>query len=203
MENQCGLRDAVETSNSDEQLLNRLQKGEFEAVEELYSRYSRMAFALALRILNDAETAEDVVQEVFVRVWRQPGSYDATRGRFPTWLMSVTHNLCIDQVRKRKRENLSFDQEESQEKLNFLAQNAASLEEEIWANIKRDSVRKALDQLPKEQKHLLELAYFGGYTQNEIAKATGQPLGTVKSRIRLGLIKLKDILQKSQLGYNP
>lgn len=186
-------------SNGDELLLNRIRSGEFEAVEELYNQYSRIAFALALRILSDPGAAEDAVQEVFLRVWRQPDSYDASRGRFATWLMSVVHNQCIDQLRKRRRPVVSLDQEESQERLNYLAEKAPGLEEEVWTKLKRQTIRQALDLLPEEQRKLIELAFFGGYTHSEIADSTGQPLGTVKSRIRQGLLKLKVILQNLQL----
>lgn len=193
---------AVDNSNSDEQLLRRIQDGDFEAVEQLYNRYNRTAFALALRVLTDPEGAEDVVQEVFLRIWRQPGYYDPARGRFPTWLMSVVRNLCIDQIRKRRHQGVSLDQEESQEHLNFLAEKALPLEEEVWSKLRRDSVRKAMSGLPDEQRKMIELAFFGGYTHQEIAERTGQPLGTVKSRIRQGLLKLKGLLQGSQLESN-
>ncbi len=190
---------ATGEGNNDERLLQRIKNGDFDAVEELYNQYSRLAFALALRILNDPGAAEDAVQEVFLRVWKQPNSYDPARGRFPTWLMSVVHNQCIDQLRKRRHQGLSLDQEESQERLNYLAEKAPALEEEVWSKMKRDTIRKALEWLPDEQRKLIELAFFGGYTHNEIAIHTGQPLGTVKSRIRQGLLKLKNILNNMQL----
>jgi len=192
----------VENSSGDEHLLRRLQNGDFEAVEELYNRHNRAAFGLAYRILNDAGAAEDAVQEVFLRVWRNPGSYDSARGKFATWLMSVVHNQCIDQLRKKRGQTVSFDQEESQERLNYLAEKAPALEEEVWVKLRHDLIQQALERLPVEQRKLLELAFFGGYTHNEIAERTGQPLGTVKSRIRQGLLKLKGILQSLQLESN-
>lgn len=191
-----------DNSSGDELLLKRIRSGDFEAVEELYNQYNRVAFALALRILSDPGLAEDAVQEVFLRVWKQPDSYDPTRGRFVTWLMSVVHNQCIDQLRKKRRPVVSLDQEESQERLNYLAEKAPGLEEEVWTKLKRETIRQALALLPEEQRKLIELAFFGGYTHNEIADSTGQPLGTVKSRIRQGLLKLKTILQNLQLESN-
>jgi RNA polymerase sigma-70 factor (ECF subfamily) len=188
--------------SGDELLLRRIRDGDFEAVEELYNQYNRIAFALALRLLNDAGQAEDAIQEVFVRIWRQPDYYDPARGRFATWLLSVVHHQCIDQLRKKRHQQLSLDQEESQERLNYLAEKAPALEEEVWLKLKRQSVRNALDRLPEEQRKLIELAFFGGYTHNEIAVQTGQPLGTVKSRIRQGLLKLKTILQNLQFESN-
>ncbi len=185
-------------NSSDDLILQRLRAGDYEAVEEIYKRYSRVAFSLALRLLNDAGAAEDIVQEVILKVWRNPDSYDSNRGRFPTWLMSVVHNQCIDQLRKKRLTNVSLDQEETQERLNYLADNNPAPEEEVWVKMRKDLVRQVLDKLPQEQRRLIELAFFGGYTHQEIASQTGQPLGTVKSRIRQGLLRLKSLLESSQ-----
>ncbi len=192
----------VADNNSDDLLLRRLRGGDYEAVEELYNRYSRITFALALRLLSDPGGAEDIVQEVFLKIWRNPDSFDPNRGRFASWLMSVVHNQCIDQLRKKRHTNVSLDQEETQEHLNYLVDNKPAPEEEVWIKMRRDLVRQVLNQLPQEQRRLIDLAFFGGYTHQEIATQTGQPLGTVKSRIRQGLLKLKSLLEKTQLENN-
>ncbi len=177
-------------------LIERVQSGDFAAVEELYGRYSRQAFGLALRILNSNEAAEDAVQDAFLRFWKQPRNFDANRGRFSTWLLSVVHNLCIDQLRRKRNKAVSIDQQEAQEHLNYLADNQVAIEEEVWQGMQRTVIRKALDRLPVEQRKVIEMAFFNGLTHQEIATATGQPLGTIKSRIRQGLMKLKGLVKE-------
>ncbi|MBN9389895.1 MAG: sigma-70 family RNA polymerase sigma factor [Chloroflexi bacterium] len=177
-------------------LINRVQTGDFAAVEELYGRYSRQAFGLALKILNSNEAAEDAVQDAFLRFWKQPKSFDASRGKFSTWLLSVVHNLCIDQLRRKRNKAVSIDQQEAQEHLSYLADEQVAIEEEVWQGMQRKVIRKALDKLPVEQRRVIELAFFNGLTHQEIASATGQPLGTIKSRIRQGLMKLKGMMQE-------
>ncbi len=175
-------------------LLSKVRAGDFVALEELYQRYSRQAFGLALRILGNYEAAEDVIQEVFVRFWKQPSSYDPARGRFVTWLLSVVHNACIDQLRRKNQNNISLDYAETDGQLNQLAAGRTSVEEEVWLKVQREAIRRALQKLPSEQAQLVDLAFFKGHTHQEIAANTGLPLGTVKSRIRQGLLKLKDLL---------
>ncbi len=149
-----------------------------------------------MRVLADRQLAEDVVQEVFLRVWRRPSAYDPGRGRFISWLMSVTRNRAIDEQRRRSRRMRSEVSDEhparevpSGDRLDD-PQAAALYGEE------RRAVREALTRLPPEQRHAIELAYFGGLTQVEIAERTGDPLGTVKTRIRLGMRKLRDSLSE-------
>ena len=176
-------------------LVNRVQSGDFTAVEELYGRYSRQAFGLALKILNSTEAAEDAVQDAFLRFWKQPKSFDASRGKFSTWLLSVVHNLCIDQLRRKRNKAVSIDQQEAQERLNYMADERVAIEEEVWLGMQRNVIRKAMDNLPLDQRKVIELAFFNGLTHQEIAQQTGQPLGTVKSRIRQGLMKLKGFVK--------
>jgi RNA polymerase sigma-70 factor (ECF subfamily) len=179
----------------EQSLVTRVQTGDFTAVEELYGRYSRQAFGLALKILNSHEAAEDAVQDAFVRFWKQPKSFDPTRGRFGSWLLSVVHNLCIDQLRRKRNKAVSIDQQEAQERLNYMADEQVAIEEEVWLGMQRTAIKKAMDNLPPEQRRVIELAFFGGLTHQEIAQETGQALGTVKSRIRQGLIKLKGFVK--------
>lgn len=176
-------------------LVSRVQTGDFAAVEELYGRYSRQAFGLALKILNSNEAAEDAVQDAFLRFWKQPKSFDSSRGRFSTWLLSVVHNLCIDQIRRKRNKAVSIDQQEAQEHLNYMADEQVAIEEEVWLGMQRTVIRKAMNDLPLEQRRVIELAFFKGLTHQEIAQETSQPLGTVKSRIRQGLMKLKGLVK--------
>lgn len=179
----------------DVQLSLRVQAGDFDALETLYERYSRQAFGLALKILNSNEAAEDAVQEAFLRFWKNPNSYDQQRGRFVSWLLSVVHNLCIDQLRRKKHVTVSLDWQEEQNPVNEVPDQAMPLEEEVWLGMQRDVIRQALTRLPREQRYVIELAFFKGLTHQEIASQTGQPLGTIKSRIRQGLRKLKELVQ--------
>lgn len=187
---------------NEQRIVARVKSGDFTAIEELYERYSRQAFGLALKILNSSESAEDAVQDAFLRFWKQPDNFDPERGRFATWLLSVVHNLCIDQIRRRRLNVVSLDQEETQERLNYLADDRFSLEEEVWLKIQRKTIEQAMSQLPEEQRGMIELAFFKGLTHNEIALKTSQPLGTVKSRIRQGLLKLKSLMQDVEAESN-
>jgi RNA polymerase sigma-70 factor (ECF subfamily) len=188
--------------SNEQKIVARVKSGDFTAIEELYERYSRQAFGLALKILNSSESAEDAVQDAFLRFWKQPDNFDPQRGRFATWLLSVVHNLCIDQIRRKRPNVVSLDQEETQERLNYLADDSFPLEEEVWLKIQRKAIAQAMSQLPPEQRGMIELAFFKGLTHNEIALQTGQPLGTVKSRIRQGLIKLKNLMQDVEAESN-
>jgi RNA polymerase sigma-70 factor, ECF subfamily len=181
---------------SEQTLISRVQSGDFSAVEELYGRYSRQAFGLALKILNNPEAAEDAVQDAFLRFWKQPKSFDPDRGRFGTWLLSVVHNLCIDHLRRKRNKAISIDQQEAQERLSYLADDQVAIEEEVWLGMQRTAIKKAMGSLPLEQRRVIELAFFSGLTHQEIAQETGQPLGTIKSRIRQGLMKLKGLVKE-------
>jgi RNA polymerase sigma-70 factor, ECF subfamily len=183
-------------------LVARVQTGDFTALEELYNRYSRAAFGLAYKVLNNSESAEDAVHDAFLRFWKQPENYDPKRGRFVTWLLSVVHNLCIDFLRRKQQSVLSLDQNNTQDYVAELADQTLDVEEEVWLGMQRKIVRQALGDLPDEQRFVIELAFFKGLTHQEIADHTGQPLGTVKSRIRQGLKKLKDFLQGLELRDN-
>ena len=193
------MQGQINKQDDDRFLVSRVQSGDFEAVEALYERYSRQAFGLALKILNSQEAAEDAVQDAFVRFWKQPANYDPERGRFVTWLLSVVHNLCIDQLRRKRHVSVSLDQEETQERINYLADESATVEEEVWGGMQRVAIQQALSSLPREQRAVIELAFFKGMTHQEISAQTGQPLGTVKSRIRQGLLKLKGLMRSIEV----
>ena len=178
----------------DDELMRRLFYRDRRALEAILDRYGDLVYATALRVLRDPHLAEDISQEIFVRLWRKPDSYVAERGRFLTWLISVSRNRAVDEVRSRgRRQRYETASPEEQER-ELPAGNAndpainAQLAEEARA------VRAALAGLPGEQRQVIELAYFGGFTQQEISQKLGQPLGTVKTRIRLGMQKLRATL---------
>ena len=178
----------------DDELMRRLFYRDRRAFEAIFDRYGDLVYSMALRVLRDPHLAEDISQEIFVRLWSKPGSYVAERGRFLTWLISVTRNRAVDEVRSRgRRQRYEMASPEEQERelpagnANDPARNAQLAEE-------ARSARAALAGLPGEQRQVIELAYFGGLTQQEISQRLGQPLGTVKTRIRLGMQKLRAAL---------
>jgi RNA polymerase sigma factor (sigma-70 family) len=178
------------TSLEDAALLKAVNSGDEGALETLYRRYGGACFALARRILDDRQLAEDVVQQVFTALWKGSG-YDASRGAVSTWLMSVTHHKSIDVLRREgpRRTRLA-----SEQALLEVAVTGPGPDEEAWMRLRADRTRESLKSLPPEQRELLLLAYYGGYTQVEIAGLTGLPLGTVKSRTLTAMRKLRTLL---------
>ncbi|HTW21022.1 MAG TPA: sigma-70 family RNA polymerase sigma factor, partial [Mycobacteriales bacterium] len=166
------------TSLEDAELLQAVNRGDDRALEALYRRYGGACFALARRILDDRQLAEDVVQQVFTALWKGTG-YDPARGAVSTWLMSVTHHKSIDVLRREapRRKRLA-----SEQALLEVAVAGPGPDEEAWMRLRAQRTRDSLKSLPPEQREILLLAYYGGYTQAEIAGLTGLPLGTVKSR---------------------
>ena len=179
---------------SDADLITLVTRGDQDALEMLYERYSRAVYSFSLRIVGDAQVAEEILQEVFVRAWQQGGSFQAARGSLITWLLSITHNLSIDEVRRRKRRPQKADAEEPETILASLPDEGSDVEEEVWLSSLRVSIQDALQQLPAAQREAIELAYFQGLTQREIADVLGEPLGTIKTRMRLGMLKLREQL---------
>lgn len=178
----------------DAALMAAMASGQVYALERLYDRYASLVFSVSVRILRDAQLAEDVTQEVFLRLWRQPASFDPTRGRFISWLMSVTRNRSLDEQRRISRRIRVEDRDE--DATGELAGHDRLDDPEIALELgeQRAAVRAAMTRLPPAQREVIELAYFGGLTQMEIAERTGDPLGTVKTRIRLGMRKLRESL---------
>lgn len=186
--------------SSDAELMQAIGRGEVGAFETLYDRYSRLVFSTAYRVLGDAHSAEDVVQDVFVRLWRNPDRYVEERGRFLGWMLSVTRNRSIDEVRSRRRRPLNESQvgdpDSSGSITDETASESASLEMAGAELVdQREMVRAALAELPEEQRLAIELAYYSGLTQAEIAQRLATPLGTVKTRIRLGMQKMRVALE--------
>jgi RNA polymerase sigma-70 factor, ECF subfamily len=188
------LDPAMLRAQDDAALMDALGNGDIQALESLYDRYSALVFSVSHRVLHDSHLAEDVVQEVFLRLWRQPTSFDPSRGRFISWLMSVTRNRALDELRKVTRRSRSEDQDD--DPVADLATGDRFDDPVLGAVLaeQRVAVRAAMTRLPPEQRRVIELAYFSGLTQLEIAAATGDPLGTVKTRIRLGMRKLREAL---------
>ena len=177
----------------DDKLVLALEGRDQKALETLYDRYGDYVYSVCMRMVGDVQLAEDLTQEVFLRLWRRPDLYDIERGRFVTWLLSVARNRGIDERRSRGRRFKhetppSLAAEESLATASVEGEDTAVLSEE------RVVVQRALAKLPPEQQLAIRLAYFGGYTQQEIALGLNQPLGTVKTRIRLGMQKLRLLL---------
>ncbi len=175
-------------------LMSLVTQGNQDALGVLYERYSRAVYSFSLRIVGDAQVAEEILQEVFVRAWQQGASYQAGRGSLITWLLSITHNLSIDEMRRRKRRPQKAESEEPETILASLPDEGIGVEEEVWLASLRSSIQTALQQLPAAQREAIELAYFQGLTQREIADTLGEPLGTIKTRMRLGMLKLREQL---------
>ncbi len=184
------LRVATVADDADRSCLVRIASGELHALDELYERYKTMAYSIAYRITNDATLAEDVVQDAFMGAWRNAERYMQGRGSVKTWLLSIVHHRAIDAVRRRKP---------TTELPDFEAVPPRQMQvPDVWAEVSAQldavEVRRALEVLSSVQREAIELAYFGGLTQQEIAERTGTPLGTVKSRMRLGLLAMRRVL---------
>ena len=173
---------------ADEELISLAQAGSAEAFAALYDRHSRSAYSLAYRMMGEKQSAEDLVQEVFLKVWRNSASYRTERGSVRTWVLSIVHNRGVDQLRSTASRRRTQDRVEA----SAPTSQPSEAFTETWRNNQRDQVREALKTLPAEQLKILELAYFSGYTHVEIAGFLDLPLGTVKGRMRLGLRKVKD-----------
>lgn len=183
----------------DEQLMERVRAGDGRAIATLYDRYGVLVFSLALRMLNDRESAEELVQEVFLRAWRQAASYQPGLGRLSTWLLGIARNLAVDELRRRgaRPQRAGGDTEE---RLNQIASpRNEDPAEQVSAATQRQEIQRALQELPEAQRQVIELAYYGGLTQSEIAERLGDPLGTVKTRMRLATRKLRDLLREDQV----
>src|SRR5215203_535441 len=176
-------------AQGDEELLAGLAAGRLEALDALYERYASMAYGIARRITGDDTLAEDVVQDAFLGAWRSADRYVAGRGSVKTWLLAIVHHRAIDIVGRRRP--VSELPEELEGARTPEPLTVPDLWGEVAGRLDADAVRTALATLPDQQRQAVELAYFGGLTQTEIAEHTGVPLGTVKSRVRLALIALR------------
>jgi RNA polymerase sigma factor (sigma-70 family) len=174
-------------SRSDDELLALVAQGDDEALAALYDRFGRLAYAIALRVLRDPELAQDAVQEAFLAAWRTAAGFDPRRGTASTWLLTLVHRRAVDIVRREQRRR-------GEPLLASAADTAGAADEDALLRDRRRAVLEALDQLSPEQRRALELAYYGGLTQSELAEQLGVPLGTVKSRMFTALARLRDLL---------
>ena len=176
-------------------LVRLVAQEQSDALHELYDRYHRLVFSVAFAIVGDRNIAEEITLDVFVQVWKHAGTYRSDRGKVSTWLIAITRHHAIDILRwQRSRpeaDNLNLD--------GISLQNGPvihNVEESVEFTLQREHVREALAQLPEDQRQALLLAYFKGYTQSEISQALEQPLGTIKTRIRLAMQKLRKLLEE-------
>ncbi len=178
---------------SDEALLNAIANGAVWAMDSLYQRYSRILYSLAYRMVADHQIAEDLLQDAFLSVWKRSTSFSPQAGAARSWLISILHHRAIDHLRRVRRR--SSMQEAPLEEIELDETTAVSdVWDEVWHSIQSSQVRAALMKIPTEQRMVIELAYFQGWTHTEIAEGTQTPLGTVKARMRLGLNHLKRAL---------
>lgn len=181
---------------SDEALVALLARSDETALGELYDRYGRVAFGLALRMLRDETLAEDAVQEGFLAVWRTAARFVPERGKASTWILTLVHRRSVDIVRREERrraDSLELAPEPS----------TSAADDDAWLRFERERVQAALKQLPDPQREALELAYYGGFTQTELAERLGQPVGTIKSRMFTGLARLRELLGENEEAWSP
>ena len=183
---------------ADEELMQLVRKGDSGAFEMVYQRHSTAAYSLAYRMVGSRNSAEDVVQEAFLSLWRSGARYDRARGSVRTWVLGIVHNRAIDALR---RTLVHEKRRASDEGLDRTVAAEERTEVEAVRNDDARFVRAAMDTLPTDQRRVVELAYFSGYTHTEIAEVIDVPLGTVKGRMRLGLRKLRDELGRE--GVTP
>jgi len=174
---------------SDEALVALVARGDEDALAELYDRIGRIAYGLALRVLRDDRLAEDAVQDGFLAAWRTAAAFRPERAKASTWVLTLVHRRAVDLVRREERRRAEPLAEEAS-----VAEAAEPTEEAAWLRFERERVQAALGQLPDTQREALELAYYGGFSQSELAERLGVPLGTIKSRMFAGLARLRELL---------
>lgn len=177
---------------SDEAIVAMVARGDDDAFGELYDRYDRLAYGLARRVLRDDLLAQDAVQDAFLTIWRSASRFNSERGAARVWIMTLVHRRAVDLVRhnERRRTEQLPEREEAGD---------PGADETVWLRLQRERVRDALQQLPDQQREAIELAYFGGFTQAELAERLGQPLGTIKSRMFSGLARLRELLDDATM----
>lgn len=175
-----------QSGRDDASLIASIRAGNQSAMAELYDRYSSMVYAVAMRVLGETAAAEDVLQDIFMQLWRKPGTFDASRGSLAPWLSVIARNRAVDVLRKRRPQNDIEDV-------------VLSVETDLAAEADRsrvaEKIRSALKDMPVPQRSALEMAYFEGYSHAEIANKTGEPLGTIKTGIRAGLMALRKAVE--------
>ncbi len=188
-------------SLGDENLLNLIAYGDKDALERFYEKYSTQVFSLARYMLKDEAIAEEITQDVFLAVWQKAGTFKAARGSPKGWLMSIAHHRVIDHTRAAKRARAGMDRM-AQEMVSMEKLYQVRTEDEAFKRIERQEIAKALQTIPEAQRTVILMSYFQGYSQSEIAEILDSPLGTVKTRIRLGMQKLRAIF-KNEAALSP
>jgi RNA polymerase sigma-70 factor (ECF subfamily) len=184
------------TRYDDERLIRLITEAQEEALAQLYDRYNRLVFSLAVAIVNDRATAEEITLDVFMRVWQKAGTYRADQAKVSTWLTHITRHHAIDVLRRRA---VRADQYAVQwEEIVYAEAPQQDPQESAELSLRRERIHAALDQLPPDQKQAILLAYFGGLTHSQIAETLKQPLGTIKTRVRLAMQKLHNFLRDEQ-----
>lgn len=177
------------------ELLQAVAKKDQKALGTLYDQYKRLLFSLCLSILKDREEAEELLQEIFVQIWQKAATYDPEKGTPYSWLVSMTRNRAIDRIRSRSwKEQQITDPDTDDEIFRLIPTDETNPLNAVVAQQRTAMIQQVLHKIPAEQRDVLTFAYFDGFSQSEIAQETGLPLGTVKSRIRQGLLKLRDML---------
>ena len=191
-ESQHGLRGrrATPVDDADRAVLALVADGQLDSLQDLYDRYKTMAYSIALRITSDASLAEDVVQDAFLGVWRNAGRYVAGRGSVKTWVLAIVHHRAVYAFRRRRPTTELPEREDVPPP----ALRLPDIWQDVAAGLDRDEIAAAMAALSDVQREAIEMAYWGGLTQQEISERTGTPLGTVKSRVRLGLLALRRAL---------
>ena len=180
--------------DDDQTLIAAIAEGDSSALEQLYDRYGAVAYRIALRMLKNRELAEDIVQEAFWRVWRRSTSFAQDRGRVAQWLFGIVHNLCIDEMRRVRARPTQIYEDVEHPLIQQLIDERTDVPAAAWTTEQRRMITEALRELPEAQREAIELAYFGGMSHQEIATKLNRPLGTIKTRVRLGLHKLGGLL---------
>jgi len=175
---------------SDEELILRISGGDREAIRLLYERHGRLVYGCALQVVSDAAAAEEVCQDVFLRVWERSGTYQADKGKVVTWLARIARNRAIDVLRSRRSRGIVAEAP-ADESITAAPGSGADPGEKLWQSLRDERVREAVASLPPEQRQALTLAFFQGLTHRQIAETLGEPLGTVKTRIRDAMLKLR------------
>jgi len=189
----------VQPEQTDEQLITAICSGNEVAIEMLYERYYRYAYALAYRILRDPVAAEDIVQDAFLSIWRKASSYQAQTGSVQSWIQAIVRNRSIDKIRASVHRDYQWSPLQLENEQDPPSEEP-DVWEQAWQSEQRRIICEVMEQIPQEQRTVIELAYFGGLTHAEIAEQYQIPLGTVKGRMRLGLQKMKSLLAERGLG---
>jgi len=181
-------------SLDDHQIMQRVSQADKDALEALYTRYRTQVYSLAMFMLKQPALAEEATQDIFLNVWLKASSFNAERGQPKAWIMSVAHHKVVDVIRSRRRTIVNTDPADY-ETLDLLPADGASTEQQVEQTLERERIMRALKTVPESQREVIMLAYFEGYTQSEMAEKLDQPLGTIKTRVRLAMQKLRTALE--------